>query len=252
MLEVILDRPGTNRAARLNAVDGTLHRELAEILAELRDQSEARAVLLTARGEAFSAGGDFGWFPELADPEVLEQVRSDGRSIIYDLLDISVPVVCAVGGPAVGLGASIALLCDIIFMSTNASLADPHVQVGIVAGDGGTLAWPLAVGPVRSKQYLLTGDPISASEAERIGLVNFVVPPDELHTAALEFATRLSQVAPLASAGTKAAINAGLKAAAALVFDQAAAAEIETFRSADHTEALNAIMEKRRPAFKGM
>ena len=78
---------------------------------------------------------------------------------------------CALNGPAVGLGRRIALLCDVIFMAESATIADPHVRVGLVAGDGGTVAWPLAVGPARAKRYLLTGDPIGAVEAERLGLV---------------------------------------------------------------------------------
>jgi enoyl-CoA hydratase len=208
-------------------------------------------VLLTGSGDAFSAGGDFGWFPTLADRHALEQVRADGKSLIYDLLDVPLPVVCAVNGPAVGLGASIALLCDVIFMARSATIADPHVRVGLVAGDGGTLAWPLAVGPARAKEYLFTGDPLTASEAERIGLVNRVCDDQRLHVEAMAFAARLAAGAPLAIRYTKAAVNAALKAQAAVVFDQAAAFEIASFATHDHREALDALAEGRPPRFEG-
>ncbi len=251
VLEVVIDRPGDDRPARLNAVDGAMHADLTQLFRRLKEERSARAVLLTGTGDAFSAGGDFGWFPTLQDRSALEHLRLDARQLIGDLLDVPLPVVCALNGPAMGLGASIALLCDTIFMARSATIGDPHVQVGIVAGDGGTLAWPLTVGPARAKRYLLTGDPLPAEEAERIGLVNFVVDDEEVHDAALAFARRLAAGAPLAVQYTKQAINAGLKARAVEVLDQALALEIATFGTNDHREALAALAEKRPPRFTG-
>lgn len=247
VLVVTIDRPGSD----LNAVDAALHADLTALFPRLQAEREARAVLLTGSGRAFSAGGDFAWFPELADRAALEHLRIDARNLIYDLLDVHLPIVCAVNGHAMGLGASIALLCDTIFMARSATIGDPHVRVGLVAGDGGTLIWPLAVGPARAKQYLLTGDPLTADEAERIGLVNQVVDDDALHATALAFAHRLAAGAPLAIQYTKAAVNASLKAAAAVAFDQAAAFEIVTFASSDHAEALAARRDRRPPQFEG-
>ncbi|HEX9260227.1 MAG TPA: enoyl-CoA hydratase/isomerase family protein, partial [Acidimicrobiales bacterium] len=163
-----------NPRSELNAVDDGLHAELAELFRTLRRETTARAVLLTGSKRAFSAGGDFKWFPTLDTVERLDHLRLDARQLIWDLLDVELPIVCALNGPAVGLGASIALLCDVIVMADTAVVADPHVRVGVVAGDGGTAIWPLLVGPARAKQYLLTGDPVPAVEAERIGLVNEV------------------------------------------------------------------------------
>src|SRR4029079_10351547 len=153
--------------------------------------------VLTGRGKAFSAGGDFAWFPTLREPGRLEALRRDAKQLVWDLLDVELPIVAALNGHAMGLGASIALLCDVIFMADSATIGDPHVRVGIVAGDGGTAIWPLAVGPALAKQYLLTGDPVSAVDAERMGLVNRMVPAAELHDAALAFARRLPDGAPL-------------------------------------------------------
>jgi enoyl-CoA hydratase len=247
VLRVTIDHP----RHELNTVDALLHHELAALFAGLREEREARAVVLTGAGRAFSAGGDFGWFPELRDVERLDALRADARRLVNDLLDVELPLVAAVNGPAVGLGASIALLCDIILMADGATISDPHVRVGIVAGDGGAAIWPLAVGPARAKQYLLTGDPLSAAEAERIGLVNRVVPGDALDAEAMAFAARLAAGAPLAVRYTKLAVNKLVKDAVNLAFDTSTAYELLTFLSADHEEALRAMAEKRPPDFHG-
>ncbi|MGH0029811.1 MAG: enoyl-CoA hydratase-related protein [Myxococcota bacterium] len=247
VLRVAIDHP----TSRLNAVDALLHEELARVFRDLKREDRARAVLLTGRGPAFSAGGDFAWFPSLDDLEKLEHLRRDAKQMIWDLLDVQLPIVAAVNGPAVGLGASLALLCDVVYMADTATIADPHVKVGIVAGDGGAAIWPLAVGPARAKEYLLTGDPVPAAEAERIGLVNRVVPAAELDEAALAFATRLAEGAPLAVQYTKASVNKWVKEALNVAFDTSTALEIVTFRSDDHQEALAALKEKRKPRFSG-
>jgi enoyl-CoA hydratase len=235
----------------MNVVDGAMHDDLARLFRELKRERAARAVLLTGRGKFFSAGGDFTWFPRLQDPAVLEQTRRDGKQLVWDLLDVEIPIVAAVNGPAVGLGASIALLCDVIFMADSALIADPHVRVGVVAGDGGAAIWPLLLGPARAKQYLMTGDAVKAAEAERIGLVNRVVPADELESTALAFATRLAAGAPLAVQFTKQAVNKLVKDALNTAFDASMALEMLTFRSEDHREALAALQAKRAPAFRG-
>jgi len=247
VLRVTIDHP----SSPLNAVDDRLHHDLTALFAALKREDEARAVLLTGRGRAFSAGGDFAWFPALQEPGRLEALRRDAKQLIWDLLDVEVPIVAAVNGHAMGLGASIALLCDVIFMADTATIGDPHVKVGIVAGDGGAAIWPLAVGPARAKEYLLTGDPLTAADAERIGLVNHVVPAAELDAAAMAFAARLAAGAPLAVRYTKLAVNKLVKDALNVAFDTSTALELLTFRSEDHQEALAALREKRPPTFKG-
>jgi len=247
VLRVTLAHP----TSELNAVDELLHDELGRLFRELRREREARAVVLTGQGRAFSAGGDFAWLSSFEDLRSLEPLRRDAKQILGDLLDVELPIVAALNGPAVGLGASLALLCDVIFMAEGASLADPHVRVGIVAGDGGTLIWPLVLGPARAKQYLLTGDAVSAAEAERLGLVNRVVAADALQDEALAFARRLAQGAPLAVRYTKLAVNQWIKQTANVAFDIATALEIVTFQSRDHREALDALRTKRKPEFEG-
>jgi enoyl-CoA hydratase len=247
VLRVTIDNPRND----LNTVDGEMHSELARLFRELRREDQARAIVLTGSKRAFSAGGDFGWFGEISDAAAIEHVRRDGKQIIWDLLDLEIPIVAAVNGPAIGLGASIALLCDVIFMTETATLADPHVRVGIVAGDGGAPIWTLALGPARAKRYLLTGDPVTAADAERMGLVNQVVPAERLQEEALAFAQRLAEGAPIALRHTKIAVNKLVKDALNTAFDYSTAAEMLTLASEDHKEAVRAIREKRNPDFKG-
>jgi enoyl-CoA hydratase len=247
VLRVAIDHPDSE----LNAVDGLLHEEFTALFRELKREDRARAVLFTGRGRAFSAGGDYRWFPTLDDLEKLEHLRRDAKQMIWDLLDVQLPIVAAVNGPAIGLGASLALLCDVIFMADTATIADPHVRVGIVAGDGGAAIWPLVLGPARAKQYLMTGDSVDAAEAERIGLVNRVVPAAALEQEALAFAQRLADGAPLAVQYTKQAVNKLVKDALNVAFDTSTALEIVTFQSEDHGEAIAALREKRKPRFVG-
>lgn len=235
----------------MNAVDDAMHEELAGLFRALKRERRARAIVLTGRGRAFSAGGDFKWFPTLQEPGKLDQIRRDAKQLVWDLLDVEPPIVAAVNGPAAGLGASIALLCDVIFMADTAVIADPHVRVGIVAGDGGAAIWPLLLGPARAKQYLMTGDPVTAADAERMGLVNKVVPVADLEREARAFAERLAAGAPLAVQFTKQAVNKLVKDALNTAFDTSLALELVTFRSADHQEALAALREKRPPRFLG-
>lgn len=234
----------------LNAIDERMHSELARLFSELKSEHSARAVVLTGSGRAFSAGGDLGWLSEL-DTGDLDHLRREGKQIVWDLLDVEVPIVAAINGPAIGLGATLALLCDVIYMAESASLADPHVRVGIAAGDGGAVAWPLAIGPARAKRYLLTGDALTAREALDIGLINSVADDSALQEEALAFAERLAAAAPLAVRYTKLAVNQLVKQAMATAFDYSTALELVTFASADHAEALRAFRAKDEPRFEG-
>lgn len=247
VLIATIDHPDSE----LNAVDDVLHRDLTALFPRLQAERDARAVLLTGRGRTFSAGGDFDWFPALQDPETLRELVLDARSLVWDLLDVHLPIVAAVNGHAMGLGASVALLSDVVVVAESARIGDPHVSVGLVAGDGGTIAWPLTLGPMLAKRFLLTGDPVTADEAVRLGLAVEAVPDAELHERGLAWAHRLAAGAPLAVQGTKAAVNAWVKATAGPAFDIALGNEATTFRSADHREALAALAEKRPPRFDG-
>lgn len=239
-----------NPRNKVNAVDAIMHDELRRLFAELRTENEARCVLLTGSGKAFSAGGDFDWMRDTT-PDDFYALRREGQQLLWNLLDVEVPIVAAVNGPAIGLGGTIALYSDVIFMADSAVVADPHVSVGLVAGDGGAVIWPMTLGPARAKEYLLTGDPLTAADAHALGLVNRVVPAERLEQNALEFARRLCAGAPLALRYTKAAVNHVVRQNLAAVFDYSTALEVLTFASGDHREALDAIRENRAPNFSG-
>lgn len=248
VLVATIDRPGSP----MNAVDGQLHDDLTELFAVLRKETEARAIVLTGGDKrAFSAGGDFDWFPQLREFERLDPLRRSAKQMIWDLLDVELPIVAALNGSAAGLGASIALLCDLVVMSERAVIIDPHIDVGLVCGDGGTVAWPALLGPLAAKRHLLLGEPLTAAEALRLGIAAEVCAPDAVVERAMAWAERLAARAPLALRGTKIAVNAQLKRALLESFDLAGALEVPCFLSRDHAEAVQALAERRPPVFEG-
>ena len=247
ILTATIDHPDS----AMNAVDEALHHDLAELFRTLKQESDARAIVLTGAGRAFSAGGDMAWFPQLRDPARMHALRREAKQIVWDQLDVEVPIVCALNGPAVGLGASIALLCDVIVMSEAAAIIDPHVQVGLVAGDGGAAIWPLLLGPLAAKRHLMLGDPLTADDALRHGVAAEVCAPDAIAEVAARWAERLANQAPLAVQGTKIAVNQQVKHALLTSFDVSTAMEMTCFASADHAEAVDAFLEKRPPVFAG-
>lgn len=242
-----------NRPEVLNAVNAEMHAELVSIFKDLADDEEVRAVILTGAGRAFSAGGDIKWMLEMKhNPNSIMSSHHEAKQIINGILNLKVPIIAAVNGPAVGLGATIALFCDIIIASEDAQIGDPHVKMGIVAGDGGAVIWPLLVGVAKAKELLMTGDLVNAKEAERIGLINKVVPKEELMSTAINLAQRFTEGPGLAICWTKVVINKIIKQYVNLILDNSLAFESITFLSEDHKEAVKAFLEKRKPKFKWM
>lgn len=247
ILQVVIDHPDS----ALNVVDQLLHGELTRMAGDLRAELDARAIVLTGAGDAFSAGGDLGWFPQLRSVEALARLQVDARSLVLDFLDIPCPVIAALPGPAVGLGATLALLCDGLIMADTATLADPHVSVGLVAGDGGTAVWPLALGPARAKQYLFTGAAVDADAALAMGLATQVVPLAELQDAAMAQARAIAAQPPLAVRYTKLAVNKLMREAIERTLDASAGYELLTFLSEDHAEAVDAFTQRRPGQYGG-
>lgn len=236
-----------NRPEKLNAVNGAMHHELAGICRAADADSEVKVLVFTGAGRAFCAGGDFG-----PDAEALHKITmEDARLIVDQLLEAHLPIMAAVNGYAMGLGATVALLCDIVVAGESAVFADTHVKMGIGAGDGGQVVWPFLMGVNRAKYFLMTGDRLDAAEAERLGLVNFVVPDDELLPKTLEIADRLAAGPSLAITASKVPINNWLRAVSAQILPLSLSMEGATMRSADAREAAQAFVEKREPRFEG-
>jgi enoyl-CoA hydratase len=219
-----------NRPDQLNAVNHAMHAALAHLWPALRHDQDLRCVILTGAGKAFSAGGDVDWFAEIAtNAQLRRELMAEGRRLVTEMVDFPYPIVCAVNGPAVGLGCSLAMLADITFVSEKAFFADPHVSIGLVAGDGGALSWPTILPLPIAKEYLFTGDRITAAEAYRIGMTNHVVAPESLMSEARAFAQRLAALPTQALRDTKRALNLHLKRALEPVIDFVFAAESESF-----------------------
>jgi enoyl-CoA hydratase len=179
------------------------------------------------------------------------QTAREARRIVDTLLDCEKPVVAKLNGDAIGLGVTIALFCDVIFMAEGARVGDPHVRAGLTSGDGGAIIWPQLSGYARAKEYLLTGDLLLAAEAARNGLINHVVAGSELDARVAAFADRFASGSALAIRTTKASIIIALKQAAASALDASLAFETQCSASPDHREAVAAFREGRRPKFAG-
>jgi len=231
-----------NRPDAMNAVDEALHRAFAEVWGRLAADREAKAVVLTGAGRAFSAGGDLDWITSfLDDPVARAESLREGAQIIDELLRFPLPVIAAVNGPAVGLGCSIAMLCDVVLMSERAYLADPHVSVGLVAGDGGAAFGPLLAPLLRIREYLYTGDRIPAATAVDIGLASRVVPAEDLLSEALRLAERFAAQPAAALQATKRILNMHLARALSGPVQAGFAAEAVTMESAEHRQRLMAL-----------
>ena len=242
-----------NRPDALNAVTRQMHGELESLFGQLGEDRDVRAIVLTGAGRAFCAGGDVKEMGGDSDPADRPAgiFDSGARQLVSNLLSIEQPIIAAVNGVAVGLGATLALLCDVVFMAESARIGDTHVSIGLVPGDGGAVIWPLLVGPARAKEYLMTGDLIPAEEAERIGLVNHVTPTDKVLDEALAFAERLAEGAPLAIRFAKLAVQRTVQQSVLSSLDMSLALEAITGKSRDYTEATTAFTEKRDPNFEG-
>lgn len=236
----------------VNGVDAPMHDELARVFTDLQHDSESDIIVLTGAGRAFCAGGDFAWFADhIADPKTFRDIGWDAKRIVTSLLDLEKPIICRLNGAAAGLGATIALLCDIIIADEKAVIGDPHVKVGLVAGDGGAVIWPQLIGYARAKEYLLTGDMMTAKKAAEIGLINHAVPADELDAKVAEMAAKLMASPRWAVRWTKTVTNTPLKALVAQMMDTSIAYEMMSNMAVDRAEAVAAVRDRRPPNLTG-
>jgi len=236
----------------VNAVDGAMHHELSRIFLDAQDDPDSDLVVLTGAGRAFCAGGDTAWFKTLIEsPASFRAIAPEAKRIITSLLDLEKPILCRLNGAAAGLGATIALMCDVIVASDKAVIGDPHVKVGLVAGDGGAIIWPQLIGFARAKELLMTGEMLTAERAMTLGLLNHVVPHDQLEAKVAEVAERILANPKWAVRWTKTAANIPLRALAAQLLDAAMAYELLSNSLDDRREAVAAFVEKRPPRLTG-
>ena len=250
-LEVLIDGPvrvvRLNRPDHLNATNHELHRGLAELFPQIDADVDARAVVITGNGKAFSAGGDFTYLDELSrDQDRRSETLAHGRRIVTGMVGCRVPIVAAVNGPAVGLGCSLVALSDIVFMAESTHLADPHVLMGLVAADGGPVTWPLLISLQLAKEYALTGDRIPARRAAEIGLVNHVCPDGEVMDRALACAHKIARLPRRAVEDTKRILNLHLERAVVATLDFALSAEDRSFTSPELRANLDRILARER------
>ncbi|MDO7834408.1 enoyl-CoA hydratase/isomerase family protein [Sphingobium sp. HBC34] len=202
-----------NRPDDRNPASTALLFKLTQVARALAQDESVSAVVITGAGRAFSAGGDFQHFVATAtDPKVARETIDNGRDFIDAMLDIPVPVIAAVNGAAVGFGATLLALSDIVIMAENAFIIEPHVNVGLVIGDGISVTWPFLTSLHKAKELAFTGDRLSAADAVACGLANKVVPAGAQLDEALAMAERIARQPRSALKGSKHLFNIYSKA----------------------------------------
>jgi enoyl-CoA hydratase len=238
-----------NRPDSYNAADEIMHSELARVWTDVATDDQARVVVVTGAGQAFSAGGDLAMVERMAgDYDKVTRMLTEMSDLVYNMINCAKPIVSAINGVAVGAGLVVALLADVSICAADARLGDGHVRLGTVAGDHAAILWPLLCGMARARYYLLTGEMVTGTEAERIGLVSKCVPREEVLTEAFRVAGTLATGSQLAIRLTKRALNGWLRSAGPL-FDQSAAYEMLTFMGPDLREGVSALRARRPPDF---
>ncbi|CAN5808831.1 enoyl-CoA hydratase/isomerase family protein [soil metagenome] len=245
VLRLTLDGPG------LNAVDQRVHRQLADVWRTVDRDPDTNVALLRGAGRAFSAGGSFDMLDDLMnDYTVRTRVMREARDLVFNVIDCSKPIVSAIHGPAVGAGLVAGILADVSVVGRSARIIDGHTRLGVTAGDHAAICWPLLCGMAKAKYYLLTCDPLTGEEAERIGLVSMCVEDDQVQDRALAVATQLAGGAQSAIRWTKATLNHWYRSQAAIL-DASLAYEFYGFAGPDAREGLTAHTDKREPRFDG-
>jgi enoyl-CoA hydratase len=242
--DITLSRPDL-----LNRVDDELRDALIGALTAVTNDGRTRSIVLAAEGKVFSAGGDMAMMKaKHGDLAAIHRGTDAGRKLIDTIFNVPVPVVAAVHGHAIGLGSTLVLACDAVVASRGVRIVDSHVAIGLVAGDGGAVMWPSAMGMIKAKRHLLTGDPLLAEDAAALGVVSDLVEtPDQVLPTARALADRMAALPPLAVQGTKRSLNHVMRLRAHEVLELSFAYEAETMSSQDLLEGISAFMDKRTP-----
>lgn len=235
-----LDRP-----AQFNAVNWSLYNALATALHRVSQAPDIRVLVLRGEGKAFCAGGDIAFMRQMFEGEIdMHDVQALALRFFRELHGLPQPTIAIVDGPAVGFGATIALTCDVVYASERSTFADPHVQMGLVAGDGGGVLWPLLLGPGRARELLFTGDPISAVDAFTWGMIAHVHPTrDEVEAAGMALAQRLARGPVEALRATKAITNHLIRSVGEEVIRGSLAMELASQTTLFHQQAVERFLQ---------
>ncbi|MEV0412532.1 enoyl-CoA hydratase-related protein [Streptomyces sp. NPDC050448] len=244
-----------NRPEAMNAVTWDQRERVIALLAEASADPAVRAVVVTATGKGFCAGADLRGAPaspgERVAGDVARMIRLGAQRLITAVLDCEKPVVAAVNGTAAGIGAHLALACDLVIAAESARFIEVFVRRGLVPDGAGAYLLPRLVGPQKAKELMFFGDAVPAAEAERLGLVNRVVPGEELEATAREWAERLAQGPTRALALTKQLVNASLDGGRAAALAAEATAQEINMSTADANEGVASFVERRPPRYLG-
>ncbi|MFJ5534224.1 enoyl-CoA hydratase/isomerase family protein [Streptomyces sp. NPDC093261] len=243
-----------NRPASLNAITPDLRERLVQSFLDASADPEVRAVVLTGAGRGFCAGADLSGGTaagERIPGDVARTIRGGAQRLIAAVLDCEKPVIAAVNGTAAGLGVHLALACDLVLAAAPARFIEVFVRRGLVPDGGGAYLLPRLVGPQRAKELMFFGDALTAADAERLGLVNRVVPADGLEKAAHAWAARLAAGPTRALALTKQLVNASLDGGRATAFAAEAAAQEINMTTVDAHEGVASFVERREPRYRG-
>ncbi|WP_201188589.1 enoyl-CoA hydratase/isomerase family protein [Pseudomonas fluorescens] len=236
-----------NRPDDLNASTSEMLFAYPKLFRALAEDSEARVAILTGAGRAFSAGGDMNHFVKtLDDNDFARAVQENARRTIHSFIDLPIPIIAAVNGPAVGWGATLATLCDIVLMSETAFMAEPHINIGLVVGDGISVSWPLYTSLLRAKELIFTGDRISAQQAVEFGLANRVVAPENLLEEARALAAKLLKQPSQALRETKKLMNLYLHRSAAHMLDATLGRQLAATASPEHHAIASEFIEQQK------
>ncbi|MER5869842.1 enoyl-CoA hydratase-related protein [Streptomyces sp. NPDC002044] len=243
-----------NRPEAMNAVTWDQRERVIALLGEASADPAVRAVVLTATGKGFCAGADLRGAPPAGDRvagDVARMIRLGAQRLITAVLDCEKPVIAAVNGTAAGIGAHLALACDLVIAAEPARFIEVFVRRGLVPDGGGAYLLPRLVGPQKAKELMFFGDALPAADAERLGLVNKVVPAGELEKTARAWAERLAQGPTRALALTKQLVNASLDGDRAAALAAEAAAQEINMTTADANEGVASFVERRTPTYRG-
>ena len=244
VLRITLDRAET-----MNSLTWEAHGELTRVWTVVDEDPDTNVAIIRGAGKAFSAGGDFSMVERIMNDYTMQAAAlKEFRDLCYNMINCSKPIVSAIHGPAVGAGLAAALLADVSIAAKSARIIDGHTRLGLAAGDHAAMIWPLLCGMAKAKYYLLTCEPLSGEEAERIGVVSLCVEDDELEAKSLKVAARLATGAQRPIRWTKDALNNWLRMAGP-AFDNSAALEILSFNGPELREGLASLKEKRAPKF---